>query len=152
MGQGDLELRTGRGGRERGGTAAGALEATAAGRLVVVGRELGHLVAAEDVVDELLVLGGDELADVVDRVAAVLVAGVLGRHDEVDAVGPVADLVLDPGEVDLELLGRVGHRAEHAEPAGLRDGGDDVAAVGEGEDRELDVEQVGDGGAHRSPV
>ena len=32
--------------------------------------------------------------------------------------------------------------AEHAEAAGLADRDDDVAAVGEGEDRELDAEVV----------
>ncbi len=60
-------------------------------------------------------------------------------------------------QLDLELLGGEADRAEHAEPAGLADGDDHVAAVGEGEDRELDVEFVADGGVHacsvgRSPI
>ncbi len=58
--------------------------------------------------------------------------------DDVDAVGVVADVLVDPVELDLELLGREADRAEHAEAAGLAHGDDDVAAVGEGEDRELD--------------
>ncbi len=91
---------------------------------------------------------GDQRRDVVERVAAVAVAGVLRRDDEVDAVRPTADLVLDPVEVDLELFGRVGDGAEHAEPAGLRDGGDDVATVAEGEDREFDVEHLGGSSLH----
>jgi hypothetical protein len=145
VGEGDLELRTGRVGRERRG-AARPPDAPAG---LAVGRHLGHVVAAQDVVDELPGLGRDELDDVVERVAAARVAGVAGGDDEVDAVGPVADLVLDPAQVDLELLGRVGDGAEHAQPTGLRHRGDDVAAVGEGEDRQVDGEQVGDGGAHQ---
>ena len=42
-------------------------------------------------------------------------------------------------------------RAEHAEAAGLADRGDDVAAVREGEDRELDPETVTDRCAHGGP-
>ena len=79
---------------------------------------------------------------------ALLGPGVLGREEEVDAVGPAAGLVLDPVEVDLELLGGVGHRPEHAEAPGLGHRGHHVAAVAEGEDRELDAEQFGDGGVH----
>ena len=52
--------------------------------------------------------------------------------------------------LDLELLGREADRAQHAEAAGLRDGGHDVAAVGEGEDRELDAQSIAELGAHGS--
>jgi hypothetical protein len=107
-----------------------------------------HVVAAQDVVDERLVLGGDQLADVVHREPALVGARVLRGHDQVDAVGAVADLVLDPREVDLELLLRVRDGAEHAEPAGLGDGRHHVAAVGEGEDGNVDAEHVGDRGLH----
>jgi len=150
VGEGDVELRTRRRGRERRGATRRAADAAPLER-VVVRRELRHLVAAQDVLDELLVLGWDQAADVVERVPALLVARVLGGDDQVDAVGPVAHLLLDPGEVDLELLGGVSHGPQHPEAAGLRHGGDDVAAVREGEDRELDVEQVGHGGAHGAP-
>ena len=51
-------------------------------------------------------------------------------------------------QLDLELLGREADGAEHAEAAGAADRGDDVAAVGEGEDRELDAETVTEGGMH----
>ena len=67
---------------------------------------------------------------------------VLVGDDDVDAVGVVADVLVDPVELDLELLGAEPDGAEHAEAAGLADGDDDVAAVGEGEDRELDAELV----------
>ena len=55
-------------------------------------------------------------------------------------------MLVDPVQLDLELLGREADGAEDAEAAGLADGGDDVAAVGEGEDRELDAELVADVG------
>ena len=78
------------------------------------------------------------------RVHALVLVG----DDDVDAVGVVADVLVDPVELDLELLGREADRAEHAEAAGLADGDDDVAAVREGEDRELDAELVAEGGVH----
>ena len=145
VGERDLEVRRRALGRERRG-----LIATAAAEpmaLVVVG-QVGHVVATEDVVDERDVLGRDQRPDVVERELAGVGSGVLGRHDQVDSVGAVADLVLDPVEVDLELSLRVGHRAEHAHPAGLRHRGHDVAAVAEGEDRHIDAEHVGDRGLH----
>ncbi len=146
VGQRDLELWSGRVGAERRVAVVARDRGPRSG--VVVDGQFGHLVAGENVVDELPVRVGDEGPDVVERVAPTLVAGVLGRHDQVDAVRPVADLRLDPGEVDLQLLGRVGDRAEHTEAAGLRHRGDHVAAVAEGEDRELDVEHFGGGGLH----
>ena len=71
----------------------------------LVGRELRHVVPAQDVVDELAVSIGDERRDVAQRVATVLISRVLGGHDEVDTVGTVSDLGFDPSQVDLELLG-----------------------------------------------
>ena len=53
-------------------------------------------------------------------------------------------------QLDLELVGAERERAEHAVAAGLAHRGDDVAAVREGEERELDAELVTDGGAHVS--
>jgi hypothetical protein len=70
------------------------------------------------------------------------------RDDHVDAVRPAAHLLVDPAQLDLELVGVEAHRAEHAEPAGVRDRGDDVAAVAEREQRELDPEQLGDARPH----
>ena len=71
-----------------------------------------------------------------------------GGHDDVDAVRLAVDVLVDPRQLDLELLGGERERAEHAEAAGLRDRGDDVAAVREGEDGELDVELVAEWGFH----
>ena len=46
---------------------------------------------------------------------------VLAGDDDVDAVGLVADVLVDPLELDLELLGGEADGAEHAEAAGLAD-------------------------------
>ena len=117
----------------------------------VVG-ELGDVVAAEDVVDELLVLRRQELADRLTVEAPLVGAGVLHREEEVDAVGSAPHLLLDPAEVDLELLRGVCDRSQHTEAACIRDGGDDVTAVAERQDRELDPEDVADPGPHGKPL
>src|SRR5581483_10121097 len=68
--------------------------------------------------------------------------------EDVDAVRPSAHRLVDPAQLDVELVRGEGGGAEDAEAAGPADGGDHVAAVAEGEDGVLDVEQVADGGAH----
>ena len=105
---------------------------------------------AQDLLDELAVLLRDHRPQVSLELGGVELAHALvlaGDHD-VDAVGTVADVLVDPVELDLELLGTEPDRAEHAEPARLRHGGHDVAAVGEREDRELDAELLGHFGLH----
>lgn len=147
MRQRDLKQRVGLVGRERNGRVA--LSRTTQDRAApaVVG-ECRHVVTAQDVVDERDVFGRDELADVVEGVAPLIGTRVLGRHDEIDAERPTSDLVLDPGEIDLELLGRMGHGAEHTHPARFGHRGDDIATVREGEDRNVDAEHLGNGGLH----
>ena len=81
----------------------------------------------------LAVLLGDEGLEVGQLEVLALAHELLG-HGEVDAVGFAADVLVDPGQLLLELLGAEGQRPEHAVAAGLRDGGDDVAAVREGEE------------------
>ena len=147
MGERNLEQRVGLIGRERHGGVAAAGAAQYRAVLAVVG-ERRHVVAAQDVVDEGDVFGRDELADVVDGVAAFIGAGVLGGHDDVDAVRPAADLLLDPGEIDLELFRRVGHGAEHTHAAGFGHRGGDIAAVREREDRNVDAEHLGNSRLH----
>ena len=71
-----------------------------------------------------------------------------GRHHEIDPVRAAVHVLVDPVELDLELLGREVQRAEHSHAAGLADRGHDVAAVAEGEDRELDAEAVANGRVH----
>ena len=100
------------------------------------------VVARQDLVDEVLLLGRHQLAD---GVAVELVAGV-GVHrweQQVDAVRSGRRPLVDPREVDVEPAGAVGDGTEDTEPAGVRHRGDDVAAVAEGDDRVLDAEQLG---------
>ena len=51
-------------------------------------------------------------------------------------------------QLDLQLLGREADGAENAEAARLAHRGDDVAAVAEGKDGELDSELVAEFGVH----
>src|SRR5262249_61877579 len=69
-------------------------------------------------------------------------------HHAGGAVRLAVGVLVDPGEPDVELVGRVGEGAEDPEAAGPAHGGDDVAAVREGEDRELDPELLGDRRPH----
>ena len=116
----------------------------------VLGRQLGHAVVGEQLRGELAVLQRDHRAQVLLELARVHLAHalVLLRDHQIDAVGLVADVLVDPAALDLELLGREADRAEHAEAARLRDRGDHVAAVREGEDRELDAEALAEIGVH----
>ena len=151
--EGDVELRAGPLGREDHPGAGVAHGAATRGRLAVavaVG-QLRDVVTAEDVGDERDVLGRDEATHGLDRQAALVGALVASGHDQVDAVRAVADLGLDPVEVDLELLGAVRSGAQHAHPPGLGDRGHDVTAVAERQDRHVDAEHLGDGGAHGQP-
>ena len=91
---------------------------------------------------------GDGRHEVGHRESTLVGSGVAGRNDQVDAVGAVAQLVLDPGQVGLQLGVAVGHRAQHAQTPGLGDGDHHVTAVGEGHDGELDIEHLGDRGLH----
>jgi hypothetical protein len=116
----------------------------------LVAGQLGHAVVGEDLRAELAMLERDHLLQLGLELRGIHLAHALvlaGDHD-VDAVGLVADVLIDPLELDLELLRREADGAEHAEAPRLRDGGDHVAAVGEGEDRELDAEPVAERGLH----
>src|SRR5680860_1418361 len=110
------------------------------------------VIADEELVDELAVLGRDDLRELRRVEAAFVGAGELLREQQVDAVRPVADLFLDPTEVDIELVGRVGHRAEHPETAGPTDLGNDVSTMTEREERELDAEHLAGSAPHAQPL
>ena len=113
---------------------------------------IAHLVIRQQLLDELPVGVGDQGLEVGLELVGVGGAHALvlaGDHD-VDAVGLVADVLVDPVQLDLELLRGEADGAEHAEAAGLGDGDDDVTTVGEGEDRELDAELLGQVGLHGS--
>src|SRR5215207_1718235 len=92
-------------------------------------RQFGHLVPAEDVVDELLLLDRQQRTKCLAVETALVGAHVLLGEQEVDSVWASLHLLLDPRQIDLELLGCVCDCAEDPEAAGVRDGGDDVAAV-----------------------
>ncbi len=112
--------------------------------------DLGHAVIGQDLEGEVLVLGWDQPADLgLELLRVHLVhALVLGRNHDVDAVGAIADVLVDPRELDLQLFGAEADGAEHADAAGVGDSGDHVAAVGEGENRELDAQRAADFGVH----
>jgi hypothetical protein len=130
---------------------------------VRLARHLGErrdLVFLEHPVDPLHGLLGDQLAKDV-RVDLALLVGpaeplvlsdIAHGHHRIDAVGLVAYVLVDPSTLDLELLGREGQRAENAEASGVGDGGDHVAAVAEGENRNIDPEEIAELGAHGSPL
>ena len=102
----------------------------------------------EDLVDVVPVVLADHRPQLRPDVRHVVDAGVaihgLHRHHDVDAVRLAADVLVDPLQLELELVRREGERAEHAHAAGVRHRGDDVAAVREGKDRELDAEHLGE--------
>jgi hypothetical protein len=70
------------------------------------------------------------------------------RHHGIDAVGLAAHVLVDPVELNLELLRAEAHRAQHTESARFADRRHDVAAMREGEDRILDPESVTQRGSH----
>ena len=105
----------------------------------------------EDFLAEVQVLLGHHLAQRLGKVLGgqvrIHALVLVGDHD-VDAVRVVADVLVDPVELDLELLGSEADRTQHAESAGLAHRDDDIAAVREREDRKLDAEFVADGSVH----
>ena len=161
LGVGTLD-QVGRGRAERAGDQGGAVgegdveqwfvalgrhrEPTADLQAFLLGRDR-DVVATEEIIEELLVLDGEQRIEG-DVETAGLGADVLRWQQQVDAVRLVTDLVLDPAELGLEHAGRVPDRPQDAQPSGLRDGGDHVAAMAERQDRELDAEHLGDSRAH----
>jgi hypothetical protein len=57
-------------------------------------------------------------------------------------------MLIDPAELDLKLLWSEADRTKHPETAGFAHRDDDITAVREREDRELDGELVADGSVH----
>ena len=58
-------------------------------------------------------------------------------------------MLVDPVEFDIEGRRRVPGGAEDSETAGVGDRRDDIAAMAEREQRELDAEFVAESGIHR---
>src|SRR5207248_1532539 len=114
---------------------------------VLVGR-WGHLVPSEQVVDECEVLLGHETTQLARVQTPLVGARELLRNEQIHTVRLALHFLLDPREVDVELLGTVRDGAEHAAPAGVRDGRNDIAAVAEAEERKVDADQVSRSRAH----
>ena len=91
------------------------------------------------------VLLGDHRLELLQELVGLGDVGtrVRGRHHDVHAVGLAVDVLVDPRELLLELLRREPQRAEHAEPAGARHRRRHLLVHGEGVDRMLDPELVG---------
>src|SRR5437763_3703827 len=64
------------------------------------------------------------------------------RYQDVDAVRLAVDVVVDPGELHLERLRREARAAEDTETTCAAHRGDHVATVTEGEQREVDTDEV----------
>jgi hypothetical protein len=96
---------------------------------------------------------GDHVLDLRQQLGRVRPADVrrFGRHDRVDAVGLPVHVLVDPGQLDLQLVGAEADRPQHPEPASAAHRRDDVPAVAEGEDRVLDPQLVADRRAHVLP-
>ena len=105
-------------------------------------RERRHAVAIEQVVDPLAVRRRDHLVELLFADVALILADVLGRDDGVDAVGLAVHVLVDPLELELELLRAVGHGSEHPEPAGAAHRGHDVAAMAKRKDGKLDPKSL----------
>src|SRR5690606_1443347 len=98
---------------------------------------LRDAVLTEQAGGELAVLLRDHRAELLLELRRIDLAHslVFAGDDDVDAVGVLADVLVEPAQLDLELLRREADGAEHAETSRLADRRDDVATMAEGEDR-----------------
>ncbi len=113
-------------------------------------RDLRDAVVGEDLQGEVAVPGRHESADLRLQLVRIHLVHplVLGRDDDVHAIGLLPDVLVDPRQLDLELFGVETDGAEHADPARVGNRRDHVSAVGEGEDGEFDAELATDLGVH----
>jgi hypothetical protein len=109
-----------------------------------------HAVFREHVVDELPVPFRDGLGDLFDQHVRIEDARAFerGRHDHVHPIGCAVDLLIDPRQFPLQLVGREPQGAQHAEPAGLADLGHHRRMHAEREDRVVDAEPLGQRGGN----
>ena len=111
----------------------------------------GNAGAIEHPAHEGQVLGRQQPIGIVLGLAlgAVLVGG---GHQDVDAVGPAADVIVDPLQFGIDPLRAHARQAQHAQATGLGDLDHHVAAVREREDRRLDAEHLAQAVVHARPL
>ena len=80
--------------------------------------------------DPRIELGGIE--------AAAVTPGEVCGEQQIHPVGLVADFLLDPVHLHLEILERVSRDPQHPQTSGLGDGGGHVATMGKREARECE--------------
>src|SRR5580658_5072206 len=84
----------------------------------------------------------------VHHVAAILNLLRFGRQQHIDAVRTPADVLIDPLQLQLELIGRERGNPEHSDPACFGDFDYHVSAMRKPEDRDLDAEHLANPGTH----
>jgi hypothetical protein len=84
------------------------------------------------------VLNRDHRLEVVEPDVGIAFAYIFLRHGEVHAIWLAPRMLIDPAELDLQLVRAERQCAQHAVAPCLADGGDDVATMAKGEQRELD--------------
>jgi len=117
---------------------------------LVFRRKFGHTRIREQLGREGAVFVGDGGFELLFELVGVEFAHafVFVGDDGVDRIRLVADVLVDPLALLLEFLGREADRTQHAESSGFADRNDDVTAVGEGEDRNVDSKDVANVGVH----
>ncbi len=112
------------------------------GRLA--GGQPRNIGAVDQAADEIAIFAGQNLVGV----ALILQRREGAGEDDIDTVGLAVDVPVDPFQRRLQLIRRHPGRAQHAHAAGARGLDHHVTAMREGEDRQVDAEHLGDGGAH----
>jgi hypothetical protein len=111
------------------------------------GRELDAM-SLEEVAGEVTVFGRNPSLQAPPGDIVLTRSRDVFRDQHVQAVGLAVDVIVDPLQLLLDGLGRMCRGAEHAEPSGPAHGGDDVAAMAEGEQRKLDAQHLADRRLH----
>jgi len=82
---------------------------------------------------------------------AFLFAIHTGRHQQVHPVRFALHLLVDPGQLDLQGLGRVAHRPQHAKATGVGHLRHHVTAVGKRKQRKFHAQHLAQLEAHAHP-
>ena len=107
-----------------------------------IGRQFGHPDLFQQLVEKLLMRLRNKLLKRFAGQPALVGADIVGRHHQIDPIRDIAQLLVYPGEINLQPLVGMNRRPKHAQPARLADRHDHIPAVGEGKNRELDSEHV----------